>query len=84
MEVLTRQFWITTLEAALATFGTTLAASLSLTSGIPTWHGALAAAISAGLAALYVFIKAFGSAQTVNAIAATQPKPTDNFIKSNN
>ena len=62
----TLAFWKTTLEAVLATFGITFAATLKFTTS-PTVNGLETAAIAGGMAALYVFIKQLGGTQALTA-----------------
>ncbi len=62
----TKAFWSTALEAVLATFGITFAASLKFTTS-PSLGGLETAAIAGGMAALYVFIKQVGGTQALTA-----------------
>ena len=59
----TRAFWAATFEAAVASAATAFAGSLVLTT-TPTWKNFLPAAIAAGMAGLYTFVKAFGVVQS--------------------
>ena len=73
MPVFTKVFFIHALEAALVTGGTTFAGALTIT-GTPSLHGLIAAATSAGLAALYCFIKQYSVVQVTNTPNTTDPK----------
>ena len=63
----TKQFWTNTAELVLVAFVGTFAASLSLTSGSPTWKGVAAAGISGGIAALYALVTQLKSVQALKA-----------------
>jgi hypothetical protein len=69
-----KAFWTKTLEATLATFASTFAASGVFTGGVPTEHTWIASGVAAGIAALYTFVKAFAGNQAVTEYAGTVKK----------
>lgn len=65
--VFTKQFWATSLEAVLAVGSSTFTASVFQSSGNLSVKNLETAAIGAGLAMLYTFIKQFSVVQVANA-----------------
>jgi hypothetical protein len=68
----TRAYLVKTLESVLVTFAAVFGASPIFTNGSLTVRGVEEAAIGAGIAAAYTFVKAFGGAQAIAASKDTK------------